>query len=612
MFKKIFKKNRQKVQEVEILNKLSREFETKYPVAGLYSQNGITFETEFVKHSNQYSKSYYLTGMPKYLEPKQILDTFELNNKTLLDFEFNFTLKLAIENDKGAGTSRKIEMAKSAIQVETQALKMLAKSETRANAEISEIVAIEEKIADGQEVSDVVFVLTIFTNSEMDLKMADNQIQSKLKNKKWSFKAPFADQKNTFTNSLPVPTKGGHKLKILSEPMSMLFIPTNTRESGVLPIGYDNYRNNIYFWDIFRGGRAWTITITGKNGSGKSAEAKVLFEQLGLLGVQRYFIDPEGETLLLAEKIGARVEYVNQEKGINIVYFDESIVDYFDEEDRKQFDPKKDHILFMTEFFLKFPVVDKDLKENRSPMYLAFNDFYNGIGQDKAKRNIDELVQFIKENDAKYGIYKSMANFGYGGQYYNYVANKEEFGLEEDAVIFVTKGVPNEGVRSALGTALLLKVWEKMIRADRYRGLFIDELLMYIKDPYFRDLLIQYVSRGRKYNAFFVLITQELKHFKDNNALSILEQSGFDLIFQQKDIDSEIIDLTKKQKEEIQKLTTGTCNIHVLGRDYLDQVSIHLRDYQMEYCKKRGTQDLSMDLMKRYPKSTKTLAEIIY
>jgi hypothetical protein len=84
------------------------------------------------------------------------------------------------------------------------------------------------------------------------------------------------------------------------------------------------------------------------------------------------------------------------------------------------------------------------------------------------------------------------------------------------------------------------------------------------------------------------------------------------LIFQQKDIDSSIIDLTKSQKDEIQKLTTGTCNIHVLGRDYLDKVSIHLRGYQMEYCKKRGDQDLSLDLMKRYPKSEQTLAQILY
>ena len=93
--------------------------------------------------------------------------------------------------------------------------------------------------------------------------------------------------------------------------------------------------------------------------------------------------------------------------------------------------------------------------------------------------------------------------------------------------------------------------------------------------------------------------------------MSILEQSGFDMIFQQKDIDSQIIDLSKKQKDEIQKLTTGTCNIHVLGRDYLDKVSIHLRDYQLDYCKKQSTQDLSLDLMRRYPKSTQTLQDII-
>lgn len=611
IFSKIFQDNRQNVAEINAKNKQSDEFEKKYPVIDLYSQNGITFETEFVKHSNHYSKSYYLTGIPRYLDPKQIMETFELNNKTLLSFEFNFTLKLSIENDKGLSTDRKIEMAKSAIQIETQAIKMLSKSETKASSEISDIISIEEKLADGQEINDISFILTIFARNEENLKMVDNQIQSKLKSRKWSFNSPFADQKGAFINSLPIPTKNGYKLKVLSEPVSMLFVPTNTRQSGVLPIGWDNYRNNIFFWDIFREGRAWSITITGKNGSGKSAMAKVLFEQLGLLGVQRYFIDPEGETLKLANQIGARIEHVNQQKGVNIVYFDEDIIKYFDEEDAKQFDPKKDHVLFMTEFFLKFPIFDQELKNNRSPMYLAFNDFYDGIGKDKEKRNIDELVKFTKIHDSKYGIYSAMVNFGFGGQYYNYVSSKDEFGLEEDAVIFITKGVPNEGVRAALGTALLMKVWEKMIRGGRYRALFVDELLMYIKDPYFRDLLIQYISRGRKYNAFFVVLTQELKHFKDNNALSILEQSGFDLIFQQKNISADIISLGQSQIEEIQKLTTGTCSVHVLGRDYLDKVSIHLREYQNIYCAKDGNHNLSIDLMSRYPKSNQTLGEIV-
>lgn len=92
-------------------------------MANLYSQNGITFEAEFVKHSNQYSKSYYLTGMPKYLEPKQVLDTFELNNKTLLDFEFNFTLKLSIENDKGTVLAVRLKWQNQQLQLKPKPLK---------------------------------------------------------------------------------------------------------------------------------------------------------------------------------------------------------------------------------------------------------------------------------------------------------------------------------------------------------------------------------------------------------------------------------------------------------------------------------------------------------
>jgi hypothetical protein len=610
--KNILKLNRQKAKLIELQNKETQEFELKYPISKLYAQNGIQFETDYAKLSNKYSKTYYLTDLPKYLVPKEVAEVFQLNKDNMLDFDFDFNIKLMIRNDSANVTKSKMEMAKSVIALETQQLKMFKKSDTQAKAETSEIESIEEKLSDGQEMNDIVFVLTVFANTEEKLRLVDNQVQSKLKNKKWQFSAPYGDQKNALTNSLPVPVVNGHQLKVLSEPLSMLLLPTNTRLSGMLPIGYDCDRNNIYLFDIFIDGRAWTITITGKNGSGKSAFAKVLFEILGLLGVQRFFIDPEGETLAVAETIGSTIHFANTQKGVNPVYFDEDIIKYYDDEDKKNFDPKNDQILFLTEFCLKFPIVSKELKENRTPMYNAFRDFYDSIGKEKVKRNMIELVKFIQDNDQKYeGLYSTMSNFGVNGVYHKYVSSTDEFGLEEDSIVFVTKGIKNEGIRSALGAAILLKVWDKMLRGGRYRALFIDELLMYIKDPYFRDLIIQFISRGRKYNAFFILLTQELNHYKQNEALSILEQSGFDFIFKHKTIDEDVINLTPAQITSIQSLPTGTCYIHRLGVNHLDKVSLHMRDYQLKYIAKKGTSKMSTNLFERYEDDGKSLSEVI-
>jgi hypothetical protein len=558
------------------------------------------FETDHAKHSNKYSKSYYLTDLPRTVAPMKVVELFELNKKNKLDFNFDYTIKLMIRNDTAVITKTKMEMAKSVISVETQQLKMFKKSDTQARAETTEIESIEGKLSDGQEMNDITLVLTVYAETEEKLRLVDIQIQTKFKQSKWAFNAPFADQKNTLTNSLPVPVKDGHKVKILSEPLSTLLLPTSTRLNGVLPIGNDIYRNNIYLFDIFTGGRAWTITISGKNGSGKSALAKLLFEILGMLGVQRFSLDPEGENILVGESVNATFHYANVQKGVNPVDYNEDIVKYYDEEDKKNYDPKNDQILFLTEFILKFPIASEKLRENRTPMYNAFRDFYDSVGSVRSKRNMLELVNFIQENNEKYdNLYATISNFGINGVFYKYVSSTDEFGLEEDAIIFVTKGIKDEGIRSALGAAILMKVWEKMLRGDRYRALFIDELLMFIKDPYFRDLLIQYISRGRKYNAFFILLTQELNHYKQHNALSVLEQSGFDFIFSHKTIDDDIIPLTSGQLASIQGFPVGTCFVHRLGQKQMDNISIYMRDYQLKYIAKKESVVMSTNLFKR-------------
>jgi type IV secretory pathway VirB4 component len=594
-FKKPFSK---KTLDPDILS-----FEENHPIEHLFSQNGLEIEADYIKHSNKYSKSYYLLSLPKYLSVEGVSSLFRLNEKSLFPNSFDFTLKISVMiKPTSVILDQQFKTVKSNIELESS-LPVIGSSSIKAGQMIKDLEEVEDKLAKGQELTDTCIVLTIFADTHKELIDIDKHIQIRFRLRKWVFASPLAEQKSTFLNSLPIPNQSTDTLKLLTEPLSMLLLPTSSRPSGMLPIGFDKYRGNVYLWDLFREGRAHTCSITGKNGSGKSAFCKTVFEMLGLLGVQRFYIDPEGECGKLAAVIGAKVEHINQSKGVNIVDFNENITDFFDDEDKAKFNPQNDHITWMTDVLLRFSVFPEEARGNRSPFYKAFNDFYNSVGKFKRNRNMKNLCAFIKDNDEKYDIWRYMFNFAPGGIIGNIFGSQEDFDLDEDAIIFDTSGNENPDIRKILGYVLLYKTFEKMLTKDRYRCLVIDELHMFIEFEGFRNLLIQYIKRARKYNGFYMLITQELNDFKKYEALSILQQTGFDFIFRQSSIDSEVIKISPEESQEITQMPVGTCQIHQMDVAYLDKVKIHLRDYQLEYSAKVNNQNLSFDTYRRFKKA---------
>ncbi len=588
---KLFKKK----LDTEIL-----DWENKFPVQELFSQNGLVIEADHIKHSNKYSKTYVLTSLPKFLNVNGVIKMFQLNDKTLLSKPFDFYIKLNISiKSSNVLIDQQFKAIESGIEVESS-IPLVGTSAIKAGKEQENIDQIQQKIANGQELTDTSMFLTIFADSYEDLLEVDKHIQTRFKMRKWSFQAPVAEQKNSFINSLPLPSNNQDKLKILSEPLTTLLLPTSSRSHGVLPLGYDLNRGNVYLWDTFRDGRGHSCTVTGKNGSGKSAFCKKMFEDLGMLGIQRFYIDPEGECDDLAKTIGAKVEHINAFKGINIVDYNESIIDLFDDEDKAKYSPLKDHINWLTEVLLRFKVWPEEFHQDRSRIYQALTDFYNSKGLEKKNRNMRVLCDFIKVNDDKYKIWSYMFNFSKEGTKGEIFANEEDFNLDDDAIIFNTSGNEQPEIRKILGYILLYKTFEKILTKDRYRCLVIDELHMFIEFEGFRNLLIQYIKRARKYNGFYILITQEINDFLKHDCKSILEQSGFDFIFKQSEIESKVIQLSDQLRREIVEMPIGTCIIHQMDKTYTEKVKIHLRDYQFEYSKKKNNQNLSFDTRRRF------------
>jgi type IV secretory pathway VirB4 component len=593
---------KKRIESVDTKN----SFESSYPVEEYYNQNGLIIESHEIKHSNRYSRSYYLTKFPNQVTSQDVISAFDLSDKSTLK-PFSYYIKLHIKSSDDALLSRTIKTTKMNV-AEQVSTPLIGGSSIDARNIVDNIEDIEDKVAKGQDMTDTTVTITVFGDSLEHLNDIDKHIQSKLRQKKWIFAIPLYDQKNSFLNSLPIPTIGGLSQKVLSQPLAMMFLPTSTRQSGILPIGYDHYRKNIYFFDCFQGDRTHSLSVTGDNGGGKSAFCKKYFEELGLMGVQRWYIDPEGECTKLAQAIGAKVISVNRGAGINIVDYNENIANLFDAEDLSKYNPKADHINWLADFMLTFPVFDESIRKNRTPLLQALSEFYNTVGVDRKKRNMEELCNFLRNHKLSLDYWKycwlGIKNFSddesdnatFGG----YFSTKDEFDFGDDAAVLDISGNENETVRSALGYALLYKVFERMLPKDRYRALFIDELHMFLKFPGFRDLLTQYVKRCRKYNGFFVLITQELNDYLKYEAVGITKQLGFQIIFSQENINEEVLRINPSDQELIRALPVGNCMIWQKKSNIMDKIKIHLRPHQVAYSAKDNSKDISINMFKRY------------
>ena len=581
-------------------------FESTYPIEQYFNQNGLLIESNFIQHSNRYSRSYYLTDFPSSVSSQDVVNAFDLNDKSTFK-SFSYFIKINIKNIDSVMLSRTIKTTKKVISEQTSA-PIIGGSEVDARNKVNNIEDIEDQVANGQDLTDTTVVLTVFGESIEHLNNIDKHIQSKLRQKKWVFAIPLFDQQNALVNSLPLPTVNGLSQKVLSKPLSVMFLPTSTRQSGILPIGYDHYRKNAYIFDCFQDDRTHSLSVTGDNGGGKSAFCKKFFEELGLMGVQRWYIDPEGECTKLAKAIGAKVIQVNRGAGINIIDYNEDLKSLFDSEDQAKFSPKADHINWLVDFMLTFPVFDDSLNKNRTPLLNCLSEFYNFVGSRREMRNMEELCNFIRKsplvnNEWKYcwlGIKNFSDNERDNATFGGYFSTKEQFNLNEDAAILDISGNENELVRSALGYALLYKSFEKMLPKDRYRGLFIDELHMFLKFPGFRDLLMQYVKRCRKYNGFFVLITQELNDYVKFDAVGISKQISFQFIFAQESIKDDVLRVSSSELDNIRTLKRGNCMIWQKKSETMDKVKIHLTKRQIEYVSKDAPKEVSINLIKRY------------
>jgi AAA-like domain len=590
-------------------NQQVRELKKVYAPEKRYNQDGVEFTAKHVVLSNKYAKSYYLENPAKNIGYQNVVDMFNLNHGAY-DLDFDYTIKLVSRYYDSVLLHNQAQTTRNNILSHAR-VPFIGGNHARANVEIASIATVEEKIANGDQLISLVFVITIFTSTESKLKEIDKILHTKFTLAKWNFFSPYSDQKEAFDTSLPLPSQGGYEIKMIASEVSRLFLPTSTKASGVLPLGLDLSRKNIYFYDPFEDDRMHGATITGMNGSGKSAYAKKMFEEYGLLGMQRFYVDSEGECEKLGIATMSEIITVNAlSGGANIVYFNESLQELLNFEDYKKENVLQTHINWLISVLLKFKCWDVSILDDRTDLNELMIGYYKAtkkkdsdFNYDISKiRNMRTLCDYIQANDKTKDqlIWRAFKNFSveFGGLYSSYFSTETEFNLDSDSIIFDISGNEDPELRQIFGYIILYKTFQKVLTADRPRVIFIDELHMFLSLKGFPELLTQYLKRCRKYNGSYQLITQELDELEV--APSILKEMSYHFVFKQLDIKTNLIKLREEQKNTIAGLDTGTCLILDNRKRTTDLVKIMLKDNQKEYSRRKHELNSNIDFMNRY------------
>jgi type IV secretory pathway VirB4 component len=587
-------KTEYKINERINLQSNVEKFEEDYKVEQMYDARDFKESKNTLSFNGLVCRTFVLEGTPKYLSSGEVSKTLSTLSK------YKYSIKMLTVPEHMLPLRKKITFARSVYNALANVSGLFVnKSDIEVMQKLRDLDGFEEEMYNESTVSRMSLVLTIYAPNLEELDEIEKAMQPRLMIKRWNFVQPMFAHKEVFLDNLPVPTPIQKYGRVYTSNQLSTFMygtttPTmGTRDSGGHLLGISNITNNPYFFPFFKGDRVYNIIVTGKNGSGKSSLMKKLFEELNLYSLQRIVIDPEGEYSGVANFIGAKQIELNRVAGINPMYFNEEVIKVLNEEDKAHFNVKNDHILNLVSFFTLFPFVPSIHKENTQMILRSLTEFY-----DKAtvsERYLEKYCDFLFDNKEKYDFADAFANFRKGMPYGGFFNSTEALSMEEEAIVFNLKGVEDPHVKLAMMYIIMTQVKDKMllnnikpVEDSKVVTTFVDEFHLFLKDPAVRDRFIEIAKRNRKYNCNFILSTQEIYDFERYGAESLIEQSGYNIVYRQDERCQNLLKLKREEVNILARMPVGSCFIidpnGIDGK--VNNVAVYLKPHQLDYVSK--------------------------
>jgi type IV secretory pathway VirB4 component len=575
------------------------KFEELFPISTYYKQRDFTNYKTGLSFNGSFIRTFILEGLPAVTSQSEVTRVLsELGVQ-------KYSIKMLSLPENLVLLRKKLTFARSVYEsLASLTGFMLKKSSIQIRKKVADLNDFEHAVYDENGIMRMSMVLTIYGESKEELDHIEKAMQAKLFIKKWSFVQPLYDHKKTFLDGLPTYTKepfGGRIYTSLQ--LAALTVGTSTPNGNGVGIDYRGhllgFRPNSkhpYFFPYFKNDRVYNITVTGKNGSGKSSLMKKLFEELNLYSIQRIVIDPEGEYKKVGEFIGARVVDLNRVQGINPMYFNEEVVNAMSTEDKALFNVKNDHILNLVSFFTIFPFVPEQYKSNTQLVLKSLTVFYSqALPQE---RYLEAYLDFLMANKEEFTFASSFENFRPMMPYGGFFNSREPLTMQEEAIVFSLKGVEDPHTKLGMMYIIMTQVKDKMLLNNILPPLdakvvttFVDEFHLFLREPAIRDRFVEISKRNRKYNCNFILSTQEIHDFKRYGAESLIEQAGYNFVYRQDERCQELLRLNSQELNTLTRMPIGACYVidpnstsgEIVG------LNVTLKRHQYDYVQKENS-----------------------
>lgn len=403
-----------------------------------------------------------------------------------------------------------------------------------------------------EKIFDVGLYISIYADSEEDLKKLESEIQSLLESRLVYVRPAIFQQEEGLRSMLPACNDDlAIHNKLNTSPLSSIFPFVSfdlTSDKGIL-YGINRHNASLVLFDRFSLPNYNSVTFA-RSGSGKSYNTKLEILRSLMFDIDVIVIDPEREYEYLAEATGGRY--------FNISLTSENHINPFDlpapREDESAADVLRSQIINLVGLFrimlgglsaeedaiidraitetyaLKDITADSDFSSVEAPLLSDFELVLSGM--EGAESLVQKLSKYTR------------------GTWAGFMNQPSNVDINKKFVVFSIRDMEDE-LKPVAMYIITHHIWSAIRKNLRKRLLVVDEAWWMMKSEDTASFLLSLAKRGRKYYLGLSTITQDVGDFlRSPYGVPILTNSSMQMLLKQSPTTIDLVQKTFNLTEE--------------------------------------------------------------
>ena len=510
----------------------------------------LVLNSNYLKLGERFAKSFFIFSYPRYLSSGWFSPIINLDVPMDIGFHIH-----PIDTGQVLKKLRK-KVTEIAAEISENEEKGLMREPTLEIA-YQDIESLRDRLQTAQEkMFKFGLYLTIYGNSEKELKEIETTLRSILEARLIYIKPALYQQKDGFNSSSPY---GLDQLQVYTpmntEPLSSIFpfVSTDLSSNEGILYGINRHNNSLMLFDRFSLENANEI-LFGKSGSGKSFTVKLEILRYLMLGVDIIVLDPENEYKSLSDAVGGSFFNISLASPNHINPFDLPIP----REDEKAEDVLRSNIINLVGLLRIMlgsltPEEDAIIDTAIAETYAA-KDITPETDPATWRERIplmEDFEEVLEGMEGTESLVRRVRKFTKGtyAQFFNQPTN---ISMDKSFVVFGIRDLEDE-LRPMAMFVIMRYIWNKVRSELKKRILVIDEAWWIMKTEDGASFLYGMCKRARKYWLGVTTITQDVNDFmKSSYGQPIITNSSLQILMKQSpatiDIVQKNFNLTEEEK----------------------------------------------------------------